>query len=434
MLGLTKQQKTTVLASWLGWSLDGYDLVLMLLVIPLISELFFPITNPTLALLATFAVYVVTLIMRPFGGAFFGNFGDKFGRKKAMMITIIGFSVATFATGLLPTWAMVGFLAPILLIMLRFLQGFFAGGEWGSGAVITMETVSKKQRGLLSGFLQSGFNFGFVIAAITFQLMLQAFPAEQFTEIGWRIMFFTGIIPGFVALFVRIKMEESKTWLEKSKQKKVEKFPIRKLLFSKEERKRFIFALILMSGLMYSYYTTMGFFPTFLQNYMTLGKSEVASLMIVATVTSLGGTIFAGYLSQFIGRKKIIAIFALASIILAVPALYGLFNAVSFFERMIFTIILMMIATTGFGAIPAFLSELFPTAIRNSASGFAYNGGLLFGAWAPLIAVSLLSNNVNLIPILLAVNVIIGSVIILVGVKINPETRDVDLEKSNLTE
>ena len=264
--------------------------------------------------------------------------------------------------------------------------------------------------------------------------MLQAFPAEQFTEIGWRIMFFTGIIPGFVALFVRIKMEESKTWLEKSKQKKVEKFPIRKLLFSKEERKRFIFALILMSGLMYSYYTTMGFFPTFLQNYMTLGKSEVASLMIVATVTSLGGTIFAGYLSQFIGRKKIIAIFALAAIILAVPALYGLFNAVSFFERMIFTIILMMIATTGFGAIPAFLSELFPTAIRNSASGFAYNGGLLFGAWAPLIAVSLLSNNVNLIPILLAVNVIIGSVIILVGVKINPETRDVDLEKSNLTE
>ena len=329
---------------------------------------------------------------------------------------------------------MVGFLAPILLIMLRFLQGFFAGGEWGSGAVITMETVSKKQRGLLSGFLQSGFNFGFVIAAITFQLMLQAFPAEQFTEIGWRIMFFTGIIPGFVALFVRIKMEESKTWLEKSKQKKVEKFPIRKLLFSKEERKRFIFALILMSGLMYSYYTTMGFFPTFLQNYMTLGKSEVASLMIVATVTSLGGTIFAGYLSQFIGRKKIIAVFAIAAIILAVPVLYGLFNAVSFFERMIFTIILMMIATTGFGAIPAFLSELFPTAIRNSASGFAYNGGLLFGAWAPLIAVSLLSNNVNLIPILLAVNVIIGSVIILVGVKINPETRDVDLEKSNLTE
>ena len=430
MLGLTKQQKTVVLGSWLGWSLDGYDLVLMLLVIPLISELFFPLVNPTFALLATFAAYVVTLIMRPFGGAFFGNFADKFGRKKTMMITIMGFSIATFATGLLPTWEMVGLLAPIFLIMLRFLQGFFAGGEWGSGAVITMETVPKKHRGLLSGFLQSGFNFGFVIAAIAFQFAITAFPAEQFAEIGWRVMFFTGIIPGLVALFVRFKMKESEAWLAKSKQHKIEKSPLRKLLFSKQERTRFIFALILMTGLMFSYYATMGFFPTFLQNYMILEKAEVASLMIVATITSLCGTIFAGYLSQIIGRMKTIAVFAAAAAILAIPVVYGLFNATTFFERIIFTIILIMVATTGFGPIPAFLSERFSTEIRNSASGFAYNGGLLFGSWAPLIAVSLLSNNENLIPFLLAAVIIIGSLIILVGAKINPETRDVDLMKS----
>jgi len=112
------------------------------------------------------------------------------------------------------------------------------------------------------------------------------------------------------------------------------------------------------------------------------------------------------------------------------PVLYGLFNATTFFERIIFTIILIMVGTSGFGPIPAFLSERFSTEIRNSASGFAYNGGLLFGSWAPLIAVSLLSHNENLIPFLLAVIVIIGSLIILVGVKINPETRDVDLMES----
>lgn len=427
MLGLTRQQKSVLFGSWLGWSLDGYDLVLMLLVIPLISELFFPQSDPTLALLATFAAYVVTLIMRPFGGAFFGNFGDKFGRKKAMMITIMGFSTATFATGLLPTWETVGFLAPIFLITLRFLQGFFAGGEWGSGAVITMETAPKKHRGLLSGFLQSGFNFGFVIASITFQFTVAAFPAEQFTEIGWRAMFFTGIIPGLVALFVRFKMGESVAWLTKSKQHKIEKSPIRKLLFSKQERKRFLFALILMTGLMFSYYTTMGFFPTFLQNFMGLAKSEVATLMIVATLTSLAGTTLAGYVSQFIGRIKTISTFALAALILAVPTLFGLFNATTFFERSIFTIILIMVATTGFGPIPAFLSERFPTAIRNSASGFAYNGGLLFGSWAPLIAVSLLTGKGDLIPFLLAANVIVGSIIILVGTRVNPETRNAEL-------
>jgi MFS family permease len=174
----------------------------------------------------------------------------------------------------------------------------------------------------------------------------------------------------------------------------------------------------------------MGFFPTFLQNYMTLEKSEVASLMIVATLTSLGGTIFVGYLSQFIGRKKAMAVFAVAAVILAFPVLYGLFNATTFLERIIFTIILIMVATTGFGPIPAFLSELFPTEIRNSASGFAYNGGLLFGSWAPLIAIGLLAKNENLIPIMLSINVIIGLLMILVGIKINPETRDVDLVKS----
>jgi MFS family permease len=103
MFGLSKQQKSIVIGSWLGWSLDGYDLVLMLLVIPLISSLFFQVGDSTLALVSTFAAYIVTLIMRPVGGAFFGNFGDKHGRKKTMIITILGFSIATSATGLLPT-------------------------------------------------------------------------------------------------------------------------------------------------------------------------------------------------------------------------------------------------------------------------------------------------------------------------------------------
>ena len=429
MASLTKQQKSIVFGSWLGWSLDGYDLVLMLLVIPLISTLFFPAEDPTFSLLATFAAYIITLIMRPFGGAFFGNFGDKHGRKKAMIITIMGFSAATFATGLLPTWQMVGVLAPILLIGLRFMQGFFAGGEWGSGAVITMETAPKEKRGILSGFLQSGFNFGFVIASVVFFGAVSLFPEEQFVDIGWRVMFFTGIIPGLVALFVRFKMNESEIWLKKQETKKTEKAPLKKLLYSKDGRKKFIFSLILMTGLMYAYYTSIGFYPTFLQNYVEVEKSQVSMLMIVGTTTSLFGQIFTGYLSQKIGRKKTISIFAIAAIIVAIPAFFGLYYSETAFERIAYTVILIMVATTGFGPIPAFLSERFPTEVRNSASGFIYNGGLIFGSWAPLIAVTMISKGVELIPIFLGLNVIIGSVIILIGAKINPETRDVDISK-----
>ena len=429
MTSLTKQQKSIVFGSWLGWSLDGYDLVLMLLVIPLISTIFFPAEDPTFSLLATFAAYIITLIMRPFGGAFFGNFGDKHGRKKAMIITIMGFSAATFATGLLPTWQMVGVLAPILLIGLRFMQGFFAGGEWGSGAVITMETSPKEKRGILSGFLQSGFNFGFVLASVVFFGAVSLFPEEQFVDIGWRVMFFTGIIPGLVALFVRFKMNESEVWLKKQESKKTEKAPLKKLLSSKDGRKKFIFSLILMTGLMYAYYTSIGFYPTFLQNYVEVEKFQVSMLMIVATTTSLFGQIFTGYLSQKIGRKKTISIFAIATIIVAIPAFFGLYYSETVFERIAYTVILIMVATTGFGPIPAFLSERFPTEVRNSASGFIYNGGLIFGSWAPLIAVTMISKGVELIPIFLGINVIIGSVIILIGAKINPETRDVDITK-----
>lgn len=110
---------------------------------------------------------------------------------------------------------------PIFLVTLRFLQGFFAGGEWGSGAVITMETIPKSSRGLLSGILQSGYNFGFIMASVVYYFVFAHFSGQQFIEIGWRIMFFTGIIPGLTTIFVRMRMKESQVWLEKYHQKKI---------------------------------------------------------------------------------------------------------------------------------------------------------------------------------------------------------------------
>ena len=425
---LSKQQKIVTLGSWLGWSLDGYDLVLMFFVIPVISHLFFPSTNELLSLLSTFAAYVITLVMRPIGGAFFGNFGDKVGRKRAMMITIWGFSLATFSTGFLPTWDMVGVLAPILLVFLRFLQGFFAGGEWASGAAITMETAPKQLRGFLSGFLQSGFPFGFIMASLVFYFVSSTFSEKEFADFGWRILFFTGIVPGSIALFVRLKMEQSKVWLEKSREKKIHKFPLSQVFTNKEYRKRFFLALVIMTGLMYSYYTSLGFFPTLLQHFLHVDIVDSSKLMIFATVTSFIGTIFVGYLSQIIGRQKAMAVFAIASVIFAIPSIYGLYHA-TFYGLYLSVVAISFVATTGFGAIPAFLSERFPTEIRNSAAGFAYNGGLFFGAIAPIVALNLSSQSLEFAPILLGLNIILGSVIILIGTKLNPETKEVDLAR-----
>lgn len=426
MLSLTAAQKKIVAGSFLGWSLDGYDIVLMLLVIPSISQLFFPSEDPLFSLIATFASYTVTLIMRPLGSVIFGIYGDKFGRKRAMIITILGFSVATFAVGLLPTYAAVGVLAPILLIVIRLIQGIFAGGEWGSGAVITIESVPKQRRGVLSGFLQSGFSFGFLLAAIVFQIITITFPGQAFEELGWRVLFFTGIIPGFVALFVRLSMDESPLWMEKNKANRLERSPLR-IVFTKQFRREFLLCAAIMTGLVYMYHGSISILPTYLQQFGQIDRSTVAPLMIYATTSSWIGMTVTGWLSQKIGRKKSMLCFVAASVLVAIP----LAKLILVQDQLvaIFVVAYAFVVSTASGPVPAFFSERFPTQVRNSAAGFSYNAGLIFGSWSPLIALHLMSGvQSELVPLALGVNIIIGAVIVIIPTLLSRETKDVELD------
>lgn len=424
-MSLTVAQKKIAIGSFLGWSLDGYDIVLMLLVIPSISQLFFPSQDPVFSILATFASYTVTLIMRPLGSAIFGIYGDKFGRKKSMIITILGFSVATFAVGLLPTYAVVGVLAPVLLIMVRLIQGIFAGGEWGSGAVLTIESIPKHKRGLLSGFLQSGFSFGFLLAAISFQIITVIFPGHLFEEFGWRILFFTGIIPGFVALFVRLSMAESPLWIKKNKENDLEKTPLRSIIFGMH-RKEFLLCAAIMTGLVYMYHGSISILPTYLEQFGNFQKEQIALVMIYATASSWVGMILTGWLSQKIGRKKAMLIFVFASILISIPLASAILDNV--YGLVLYVVVFAFVISTASGPIPAYFSERFPTQIRNSAAGFSYNAGLIFGSWSPLIALYLMSSvPKQMIPVALGINIIIGAIILIIPTLLSRETRDVDL-------
>lgn len=424
-MSLTVAQKKIAIGSFLGWSLDGYDIVLMLLVIPSISQLFFPSQDPVFSILATFASYTVTLIMRPLGSVIFGIYGDKFGRKKSMIITILGFSVATFAVGLLPTYAAVGVLAPILLIMVRLIQGIFAGGEWGSGAVLTIESIPKQKRGLLSGFLQSGFSFGFLLAAISFQIITIIFPGHLFEEFGWRILFFTGIIPGFVALFVRLSMDESPLWIKKNKENGLEKTPLRSIVFG-IHKKEFLLCAAIMTGLVYMYHGSISILPTYLEQFGNFQKEQIALVMIYATASSWVGMILTGWLSQKIGRKKSMLIFVFASMLISIPLASAILDNV--YGLVLYVVVFAFVISTASGPIPAYFSERFPTQIRNSAAGFSYNAGLIFGSWSPLIALYLMSSvPKQMIPVALGINIIIGAIILIIPTLLSRETRDVDL-------
>lgn len=425
-MSLTTAQKKIAIGSFLGWSLDGYDIVLMLLVIPSISQLFFPSTNPIYSIIATFASYTITLIMRPLGSAIFGIYGDKFGRKKSLVITILGFSIATFSIGLLPTFDVVGLLAPVLLIAVRLIQGIFAGGEWGSGAVITMESSPKTKRGILSGFLQSGFSFGFFLAAVSFQIITGLFPGDAFQEWGWRVLFFTGLIPGFVALFVRLSMDESPMWSIIKKSGMLERTPLRKIVFGKKSRKEFFLCASIMTGLVYMYHGSISILPTYLEQFGSLPTSEIGKIMIYATFSSWVGMIFTGWLSQKFGRKKSILLFCLLSVMVSIPMASKILIQDEFF--IIIIVLFAFIVSTASGPVPAFFSERFSTQVRNSAAGFAYNAGLIFGSWSPLIALTMMSKvEQSLIPFALGANIIIGAVIVIIPTLLSMETKEVEL-------
>ena len=426
-MSLTTAQKKIAVGSFLGWSLDGYDIVLMLLVIPSISQMFFPSGDQVFSIMATFASYTITLIMRPLGSAIFGIYGDRFGRKRSMMITILGFSVATFTIGLLPTYATIGIMAPVLLITIRLIQGIFAGGEWGSGAVITMESIPKQKRGFISGFLQSGFSFGFLLAAIAFDITTVLFPGQMFEQIGWRVLFFTGIVPGFVALFVRLSMNESPMWTAKNKSGTLERSPLRTIVLGKKYRKEFFLCATIMTGLVYMYHGSISILPTYLQQFGQFDKGEVAKIMIYATASSWIGMIITGWISQKTGRRKAVLFFVIASVVVSVPLADAILNKSNFVY--VYIVVFAFVVSTASGPIPAFFSERFPTQVRNSAAGFSYNAGLIFGSWSPLIALSLMSNvEKSLIPLALGTNIIIGAIIVIIPTILSKETKNVDME------
>jgi MFS family permease len=175
------------------------------------------------------------------------------------------------------------------------------------------------------------------------------------------------------------------------------------------------------------YHGSISILPTYLQEFGTFERFDIANIMILATVFSWIGMIFTGWLSQKIGRKKAILYFVIASIIVAIPTAFGILSGGFFI--VLFVVIYAFVISTASGPIPAFFSERFPTEIRNSAAGFSYNGGLIFGSWSPLIALSLMSlMPSDMVPLALGLNIIIGAIIVIIPTILSPETKDYDLQ------
>ncbi|PMS35463.1 sugar phosphate permease [Trinickia symbiotica] len=427
-----KQVLAAVIASCLGWALDLFDLFVILFVAPIVGRLFFPSTNAMLSLAAVYASFAVTLLMRPLGSAIFGSVADRYGRKRAMIVAVVGVGLATASFGLLPTVPQVGVAAPIMFLILRLVQGIFVGGVVASTHTIGTETVEFKYRGAVSGLVGGGgAGIGALLASIVYLATSAAFPGSAFEVWGWRCMFFAGIVSSALGVFVFKSLEESPVWAAVAEQKRRAaaarkaageraRSPL-SLLFSKKYRSVLLVNLLLTIGGGSGYYLTSGYLPTFLKVVNHTPNGAAGLILMISSLAVLVASVAAGHLSTLIGRKRAFIWLGIARLV-CFPLLYvALARADSIASVGFYAALLSALGSAGYAPVLIFLNERFPTSIRASGTGLSWNIGFAIGGIMPTV-VSMLAHTPRELPSVLAGALVLVSIVFLVGAFVVPET------------
>jgi MFS transporter, MHS family, proline/betaine transporter len=394
--GGRRQTATAVIASLLGWSLDLFDLFILLYVAKYIGDLFFPSTIPTLSLAATYASFAVTLLMRPVGAALFGHYADVHGRKGAMLIALIGVGLSTAAFGALPTIAQVGVAAPVLFLVLRLVQGVFVGGVVASTHTIGTESAPPRWRGLMSGLIGGGgAGIGALLASSIFRVMSSLFPGDAFAVWGWRGMFFCGLLSSLLGWFIFRNLEESPFFREQRQRKAAAaaapagSTPVR-TLFSIRYRNVLLLNILITFGGGGAYYLTSGFLPSFLKLVNSMPNETASLILMGASVAGLAASLLTGALSDVIGRRMTFIAAGIAAAVLLPVCYFGLAGAKDTTAIMLHACALSFLGNATYAPTLVFLNERFPTEIRAIGTGLAWNTGFALGGIMPSL-VSLVS-------------------------------------------
>jgi MFS family permease len=325
------------------------------------------------------------MVVRPIGAAIFGSIGDRIGRRPVFMITITLMGIATVCVGFLPTYAQVGIWAPILLVSLRLLQGLSAGGEIGGSAVYLTEHAGYSSRGFKTSFLQLMGPLGILISTLQIALLQSYLTQEEFLSWGWRVPFWVSLILLLIAFKARMALEETPVYLQLSKTEAQSKSPLRDNLKDPETRKRmFLLFFCISAGGAVLFFCVQVYTAIFLKTTVKLAPQLVDQLSVYATVSLLPLTVFAGWLSDKIGRKPVVVSGLILGATLILPAFYLLQSnggSILLIEGVL--VGLSAILALVVGPQTALLAELFPAKTRNSAATLPHNlaagwiGGLL---------------------------------------------------------
>ncbi len=414
-----------IAASLVGTSLEWYDFFIYGTASALVfNKVFFPSFDPLMGTLLSFATYAVGFVARPLGGVIFGHFGDKVGRKNVLVTTLLMMGISTFLVGAMPTYDMIGVWAPLLLVVLRFVQGLGLGGEWGGAVLMTLESGDAKRRGLNASWPQIGVPIGLLLANAVLSLMAAVTTDAAFDSWGWRVAFLlSGLLVG-VGLWIRLTVAESPLFQKVEERDTKARAPIVEVL--RRYPRRVLLALGARVGVDVAFYSFVLFITTYVTTYLDLPNSYALNAVLIAAGVQVVLIPAFGALSDRVGRRPVYLVGAIGAAGW-IFAFFALLDTERFALIALATVVALAFHAMMYGPQASFIAEMFPTEVRYSGASMGYQlAGILGGALAPIISVALLDRYDT--SLVVSAYVVAMLALTAVCVYLAPETSQIDLD------
>ncbi|HAT1410290.1 TPA: MHS family MFS transporter [Corynebacterium striatum] len=426
--GITSEHKRVLAGSMVGTTIEWFDFFIYAQAAGLIfaTQYFDPVSNEnaSLAQIISWASLGISFLFRPLGAIIAGHLGDRLGRKPVLVVTLVGMGLATMLMGLLPNYSAIGIAAPILLVVLRILQGLSAGGEWGGAAMLAVEHAPRGRRGLFGAFPQVGVPLGMFLATIFMLVLSAGLSQEQFLAWGWRIPFLSSVVLILLGYFIRRAVEESPAFAELQDLQKKESAPLA-VLFKSHTGTVIKCALIFAANNAVGYFV-IAYFTSYGTKVVGYERTDALLVALVASIGWFAGTLYFGHLSDKVGRKRTFIVGYIALAAWSIPSWMAVDSGnLALFGGAVLILATMLGAT--YGPQSALYAEMFPVKVRLSGVSIGYAfGSIIGGAFAPMIAEMLFTEYKTSMAI--ATYAIVISAISLIGVLMVPKgIQDRDL-------
>lgn len=431
------QTRRVAAATLVGSAIEWYDFFIFATAASLVfAQLYFEPAGPQVGLLVSFASVGISFLFRPLGAFLAGHFGDRLGRQKMLIVTLVSMGVATTLIGLLPTYAGIGLAAPLLLLALRILQGLAAGGEWGGAALMAVEHAAPEHRGIMGSFPQLGVPLGLLLASgMTTMMAVVIAPGEAFLAWGWRVPFLFSVVLIVVGFWIRRAVEETPVFTEMAEKKKRESRAPAGQLFKRHGGLMILAALLFAGNGAAGYLTTGGFVTAFVTSpdrEAPLERGAVLGAITVAGVFWFFSTLLGGYLADRIGRKRTTIIGFVLQAAVTVPFFWMIGSGSLVIVGAAMCLWYVVNGLT-YGPLASWYAELFPASLRFTGVSLSYAlGAVVGGAFAPMISTALVQEFGTVMVV--AVYILVMTAVALVATGLLRDRQGIDLGIENEAE